>query len=282
MASEPVSGALTLRDWVGRYLDLLGVDHHTPSLDALGRLTRAHLASVPFENVTSILRRRAHSEDPVPPLDPDALLDGWEQRRSGGVCFEVTDMVGRLLVALGYRAHPVLGFITFLGSHQAVLVELDGRRYLVDAGNGAPFFEPIPLDGAVEVRRAGLAYRFRPDEAAGSWVQDRRIDGAWAPFCRYDLRPPEPREREWAYQRHHAPGQSWVVDNLRLIRCGEDEVYLLRDGQLTHFTPRGKRTEQVAGAVAHARAVAEIFRMPGLPVEEAFDALAERAGSPPA
>src|SRR3712207_2804062 len=146
MAGPPVSGARASYEWLGRYVDLLGVDHPVPGLDALGRRTRAHLGAVPFENVTSIRRRRAARGRPVPPLDSEALLAGWEQKRSGGLCFEVAEMFSRLLVSLGYRAQVVLGFITFLGSHQAVLVELDGRRYLVDVGNGAPFFEPIPLD----------------------------------------------------------------------------------------------------------------------------------------
>jgi len=245
-------------------------------LEALGRLTRAHLTSVPFESVTSILRRRARPEGPVPPLDPDELLQGWEERRGGGLCFEIVEMFSRLLVALGYRAEPVLGFITFLGHHQAILVEIDGRRLLVDGG-GAPFFEPIPLDRVSEVRRAGLAYGFRPDEAAENCVQDRWIDGAWAPFCRYELQQPDPQTREAAYQRHHTPGQSWVVDNLRLIRCAEEEVYALRDGQLTHYTPDGKRTEQVTGKTAHMRVAAEVFGLPGLPIDQALEALAERA-----
>jgi hypothetical protein len=88
------------------------------------------------------------------------------------------------------------------------VVELHGRSYLADVSNGAPFFEPIPLDRTVEIRRFGLAYRFRPGEAAGHWVQERLIQGAWELFCRYDLRPPHSSECEAAHQRHHTPGES--------------------------------------------------------------------------
>ena len=188
-------------------------------------------------------------------------------------------MLGRLLVALGYRAHVVLGDITFPGSHMAVLVELHGRRYLVDVGNGAPFFEPIPLDGPVEVRRAGLAYRVRPGDAAQEWVQDRWIDGAWEPFCRYDLRPPDPRQREAAYQRHHTPGESWVVGSLTLVRCGPDEVCRLRDQEFTRYPPGGKQTSRVTEPAAFASLAAEVFELPGLPVEEGLRALAELHGA---
>ena len=263
------------RDWVERYLGLLRVEHSAPSQEALAGLTRAQVGTVLFENVTSILRRRTHPTGPVPPVDPEALLDSWERGRGGGVCLELAEMFARLLVGLGYRARPVLGHMAFPNAHQAVLVELGGRRYLADVGAGAPFFEPIPLEGEVEIRRAGLAYRFRSDGADGCWVQDRLIVGTWEPFCRYELRPADPRERDAAYQRHHTPGESWVVDDLTLIRLREDEVWALRRGQLSRFAAEGKRSEPVSVA-ACTRLAAEVFGMPGLPVEEALRALAER------
>jgi arylamine N-acetyltransferase len=110
------------QEWVGRYLALLGVEHLAPSPEALARLTWAHVGGLLFENVTSILRRRAHPAGPVPPVDPEALLEGWERGRGGGVCFELAEMFGLLLIGLGYRAHPVLGDMRFPGAHQAVLV----------------------------------------------------------------------------------------------------------------------------------------------------------------
>jgi arylamine N-acetyltransferase len=262
-------------DWLRRYLDLLGGEQAAPSLAALTRLTRAHLHRVPFENVTSILRRSAVAGvAPVPPLDPGAILEAWTARAGGGLCFEVAAMFGRLLRGLGYRAHTVLAFITFPGSHQAVLVELDEGRFLVDLGNGAPFFVPIPLDGPVELRRAGLTNRFRPDETNG-WVQERWIDDAWSVFCRYDLQPSSAEARAAAYQRHHIRGASWVVDRLTLIRCEEDEVWTLRDNQLSHFTVAGQTVESVtAEPDAYERLAADVFHLPALDIAGARMALA--------
>ena len=36
--------------------------------------------------------------------------------------------------------------------------------------------------------------------------------------------------------RYHTPGKSGVADSLRVIRCEEEDVYLLSDGRLTHYT----------------------------------------------
>lgn len=267
------------REWVNRYLTLLGVEHPAPGLEPLGRLIRAHICAVPFENVTAILRRHAHPQGNVPPPDPDALLESWERGLGGGACFELAEMFTRLLLALGYRAHQVLAQITFPGSHQAVIVEFEGRGYLAEVSNGSPFFEPIPLDGTFEICHIGLEFRFRPDATTERWVQERHIDGAWETFCTYDLRPAGPRERDAIYQRHHTPGESWVMDQFRFIRCREDEVYSLFAGRLAHFTAAGKRTVAVADAEC-APYLAGAFGMPRLPMEAALRAIRERDRPP--
>src|SRR5262249_6424354 len=140
-------------DWTARYLALLGVEHPEPSLENLTRLVRAHVLRVPFENVTAHLRRRGHDRNPVPDPDPVSLLDAWEQRSGGGVCFEIAAMAVPLVRALGYDAHLILAHISGPFGHQAIVVHLDGRRYLLDLGIAV--FAPIPLDEVVEVWHHG-------------------------------------------------------------------------------------------------------------------------------
>lgn len=263
--------------WIRRYLDLLGVDVREPDLVSLAQLTRAHLWRIPFENVTSILRQKANPSGAVPGVDFDAVLDSWVDARAGGVCFEITPMFGRLLSGLGYRVHLVMADASFAGSHQALVVELGAARYLVDVGNSAPLFEPVPLDRVFEVSYAGLAFRFRADEREGDlWTMDRLIDGTWTPFMRYHLGPATAEAREAAYQRHHTPGQSWVVDGLRIMRCAQDEVQLIRDGRLTRFTTAGKHVEQIQDRAGYVRIIADVLGMPSLPVGLGFDALSLR------
>jgi arylamine N-acetyltransferase len=278
LAQAPASAA-----WVRRYLALLGVEHPRPSLEALSRLNWAHLCTVPFENASAILRRQACPSGPVPPLDPERLLDDWERGRGGGVCFELARMFNRLLVALGYDAHSVLAYITFPGSHQATRVELDGCSYLAEVSNGAPFFEPIPLVSEVEVRHFGLTYRFRPGAEPHLWLQERLIDDAWTLFCTYDLRPPELAVQQAAYQRHHTPGQSWVVGELWMVRCREDAVHAFRNGRYTQYTGQAKNVGQIPPE-AWSSLGRDVFEIPELPVAEAQAALRDRApvtGAPP-
>jgi N-hydroxyarylamine O-acetyltransferase len=265
----------TEKTWVARSLKLLGVEPEEPSLDALARLTRAHARTIPFENFNAILRRRAHLGQPVPLPDPEALLASWERQAGGALCFDVTAAFGQLLSALGYRVHAVLAQISIPQGHQALVVDLDGDQYLVDVGSGSPLLEPIPLDRTFEVHRAGLGFRFRRGDEPHELVQERLIDGAWTPFCRYDLRPADPSDRAAAYQRHHIPGKTWVVDARVLVLCDDDQVWVLRDGEYRHHTAQGRTVEQVSDPAHYARLARDVFGLPALAIVEALEAQAE-------
>jgi arylamine N-acetyltransferase len=265
---------VTKSTWVGRYLSLIGVEQEAPGLDGLGRLVRAHAHMVPFENSASLLRRHEAGAGPVPPLDPETLLASWEARRAGGVCFEHTEMFGRLLAELGYVVTPIAGEISFPGSHQALLVDLGGARWLVDVGNGAPFFEPFPLDRPFEIQRVGLGYRFSADpDDPGVWVQERALEGGWKPYCRYMLRPQSPEDRETAYQRHHRPRETWVTNSLVLIRSREEEVLVFRNMEQHRYTSGGKVSVRVEDPEGWARLPGSLG-LPALPVFEVVRAWA--------
>ena len=271
---------MTERTWVERYLSLIGVEEEAPGLDGLGRLVRAHVQGVPFENSASLLRRHEAGAGPVAAIDPRMLLADWEARRAGGVCFEHAEMFGRLLVELGYDVIPIAGEISFPGSHQALVVDLAGARWLVDVGNGAPFFEPIPLDRPIEIHRLGLSYRFAADPGdPGVWIQERAMEGAWRPYCRYILRPQLPMDRDVAYQRHHRPRDTWVTNSIVLIRSREEEVLVFRNMDQHRYTTRGKISSRVEDPDGWAR-LAGSLGLPAFPVRDVACAWAAINGAP--
>jgi N-hydroxyarylamine O-acetyltransferase len=275
--------------WTARYLSLLGVEREAPSLQALTRLVRAHVLAVPFENVTALLRRRDHPTGPAPSPDPLALLGAWERRSGGGVCFDITAMVLPLLRSLGYQAYLILGHISGPFGHQAIVVHLEGHRYLVDLGNGAPLFAPIPLDGVSEVHRHGLGFRFRPSDqqprvAGGEeWIRDRLSEDGWVQGCRYELQPAAAVDRDAGYQHHLTPGTTWVLGTLTMTRSTTEAVYSLRDDTLTQYTEGGKETTTLSDPAEYRRIATEIYGLPSLPVDEGLAvraAFAELAAGP--
>lgn len=126
------------------YLNRIGlIGPLEPDLANLERLQRAHLSTVPFENLDVYSRRGVRTDD------------GWSvakvvQRRRGGWCFELNGAFAALLSHLGYEvkrlaATVLYGRVSSIPTHLTVVVTLD-RPYLVDVGFGDSFIRPLPLD----------------------------------------------------------------------------------------------------------------------------------------
>lgn len=124
-----------------RYLAILGVEAEPPSLDALGRLVRAQLTRVPFENVSKLLQKQRGGVRGAPSLEE--YLDGIERHRFGGTCYVNNPYFNQLLKHLGYEVDLCGADMNDPDVHIVSIVRLDGREFLVDVGYGAPFFEPI-------------------------------------------------------------------------------------------------------------------------------------------
>jgi N-hydroxyarylamine O-acetyltransferase len=128
------------------YLDRIGyAGPAEPTYAVLAELQRAHMLTVPFENLDIALGRRLV-------LDRRANYAKIVERRRGGWCFELNGLFAWLLEQLGYR-------VTLLGSrvegdravvgrdlaHLLLRVDLD-RPYIVDVGFGEGSLEPVPLE----------------------------------------------------------------------------------------------------------------------------------------
>ncbi|WP_431682215.1 arylamine N-acetyltransferase family protein [Kitasatospora sp. KL5] len=131
---------------VAAYLDRIGARRpERADAAALRELQRAHLAAVPFENLSVVLG------EPIV-LEPDALWAKIVERRRGGFCYELNGAFAALLEALGFRVEllsaRVFGKEGRVGppfDHMALRVELDGP-WLADVGFGRFSHNPLRLD----------------------------------------------------------------------------------------------------------------------------------------
>jgi N-hydroxyarylamine O-acetyltransferase len=135
-----------------------------PSAETLRRLHRAHLQTVPFENLDIHLGR------PIV-LDEAALFDKIVTRRRGGFCYELNGLFAGLLRELGFRVDMLSARVSTGNGgfgpdfdHMALLVQgLDGG-WLADVGFGDCFSEPLRYDDPGDQVRDGRAYRIAPGE----------------------------------------------------------------------------------------------------------------------
>lgn len=121
---------------MSEYLARIGLDGPTTDL---ARLQRAHLASVPFENLDIV-------EGRVPlPLDEASLFDKIVRRRRGGICYELNLLFAALLRALGFDVALKGGRHPKYGDDMDHLFLLVDGEWLVDVGFAANFAEPLRL-----------------------------------------------------------------------------------------------------------------------------------------
>lgn len=177
--NRPVSLTPTQRT---AYLERIGVEPPSaPTPEALSTLHRAHLMTVPFENLDIGVRHIR--------LDLAGLFDKIVGERRGGYCYELNGLFAALLRSVGYAVDLVSarvslpdGGLTPDFDHLALVVtspDLDGP-HLADVGFGDAFLEPIPLrDGfarsegpkAVGLVEQDGVWRYREDHGEGPTTQ---------------------------------------------------------------------------------------------------------------
>jgi N-hydroxyarylamine O-acetyltransferase len=155
---------------IAAYLDRIDVPR-PQALDAaaLRVLHRAHLLTVPFENLS------IHLSEPIS-LDEDALLDKIVTRRRGGFCYELNGAFGLLLRAVGAQIVQVAARVYGDGSlgppfdHLALVAHpADGTGpWLADVGFGAHTVYPLLYGSRQE--QHDPAGRFRLADADGGDV----------------------------------------------------------------------------------------------------------------
>jgi len=184
---------------VDAYLERLGYGGPlAPSLSTLRALHRAHLYSVPFENLDIGLGRPLSLALP-------ALFDKIVTRRRGGFCYELNGLFGWLLHSLGFsvtylsarvfspdgRLGPEFDHLTLWV--KAPADQPAGQRWLADVGFGEWSLEPLPLVSSPEplaVERGGALAAHWLTEHDGGWdYWQRSADGAAERQYTFTLQP---------------------------------------------------------------------------------------------
>ena len=116
-----------------------------PTIETLRALHRAHLLSIPFENLSIHTGERIR-------LNYKWLFNKIVTRRRGGFCYELNGLFSSLLTELGFRVEMLSARVARSdGSfgpdfdHMVLRVELE-ESWLVDVGFGESYLEPIRLD----------------------------------------------------------------------------------------------------------------------------------------
>lgn len=262
--------------WVGRYLERLGLRQEAPTLGYLTRLLGAHLATLPFENITKFHYYRRHGETGwfIPPID--LHVENMHRLHAGGTCFTANSSFHQLLAALGYSVYYVACYPPM---HMGNVVRLPEGPFYVDVGVGGPLFEPVNLaygsrqelyGGGIDIRpMVGRPGRYHFDHLAHGEVTRPWELHADEPLTLADFTE--------AITRANIPGATFMT----ILRCHLFQPERRRSLSLVNHTLTIRQADgteekqRLMTVEALERALAEEFGLPHLPVREAVETLAQ-------
>lgn len=153
-------------------LTFLNVQASVPTLPVLEKLLAAYYCTVPWESVFRIVRR---AETAVPnPRWPHIFWQEAMSQGSGGTCFESNYAFFALLQTLGYQGYLTINNMgDSIGCHTAIVILLDGQKWLVDVG--LPIYALLPISSRGVMYRSSpfLHYVVRPDGRSRYQIEQR-------------------------------------------------------------------------------------------------------------
>jgi N-hydroxyarylamine O-acetyltransferase len=232
---------------VRAYLDRIGYQGSlTPSADVLRSLHRAHMFTVPFENLDIGLGREIV-------CDEERFLHKVVDERRGGFCYELNGAFAALLRALGFH-------VTLLSArvprddgsggpefdHLTLRVDLD-VPWLADVGFGDSFVEPLRLKPGTEQKQFGRVYRLSSVEGGfrlDSKAESEKTEDEWKEEYLFKLKPRQLAEFAPMCRYHQTSPDSPFTRKRVCSRATPEGRITLSDGKLIE-TRNGVREERV-------------------------------------
>ncbi|MBO0747306.1 MAG: arylamine N-acetyltransferase, partial [Acidimicrobiaceae bacterium] len=162
---------------------------HVTAPVGLSEIHRAHVTSIPFENLDSYRGVRVS-------LELEDLERKLVEERRGGYCFEHNLLFAAALEQLGATVEPMLARVVWGAppgaerplTHQLLRVTLDGRIWHADVGFGnGTLLEPIPFGPGGPYEQSG--WTFRVTEDGDELLLQTLAAGAWRDVYRFLPRP---------------------------------------------------------------------------------------------
>lgn len=248
----------------------------TPTLDTLQTVQLRHTETIAFENLNPLMGWPVR-------LDVESLQQKMVRDGRGGYCFEQNLLLKYALDALGFRVKGLAARVLWNApegvvpprSHMLLLVDLDDRRYIVDAGfGGVTLTGPLRLESDIE--QSTPHEPFRLVEAGDELIEQVRIGGHWVSLYRFNLCEhllPDYEMANWYLSTHPA---SRFVTGLLAARPAPDRRYGLLNNQLTvHYRNGGKERRVMTSVAVMRETLEEAFHIV-LPDAPELDAVLAR------
>lgn len=121
------------------FLGKLGISNTSISLDFLSDFIYKVLSQIPFQNYKMIERGFGYI-----PYEKDIKEDMLSL--NGGTCATINTFIATVLFNIGFDVNLINGTMKNSNDHIAILLNFNNIHYIIDLGDGQPYFNPIPID----------------------------------------------------------------------------------------------------------------------------------------
>jgi len=245
-----------------RYLARIGYSGpRTPSHQVLRQLHRAHMFSVPFENLS------IGWDEPIYLND---VAHYWKivEARRGGFCYELNGLFAWALRSLGFKvtllsaqvySHEKQGYGPDF-SHLLLRVDLEGAT-IVDVGFGDNFLNPLPLRLSTVVEEGEhRAFRFVQEDGLFVLQMREGEEGQFRPRYRFSITPRAIEDFDEMCNFHQTSPLSHFTRQRIVTLARADGRSTLLDRRLIEAAADGSSVEQEFETDEEAdRALHEMF-----------------------
>jgi N-hydroxyarylamine O-acetyltransferase len=169
-------------------IDFQGTPEAT--IECVTALMRQQLYSVPFENLDVQAGK-------VVSIAPEDIVEKIVNKGRGGYCYEINGLFSMALTTIGIShrwiaARPMFYPMRRPKTHMALVLELEGKQWLVDLGFGSYGINtPMALDVLdVPVQQGHDTFKLcKPGD--GDFLLQALVEGEWKNQYGFDLTPQE-------------------------------------------------------------------------------------------
>jgi N-hydroxyarylamine O-acetyltransferase len=206
---------------VNTFLQKIGIKAVKFDLIFLKEIIAAILERIPFQNYKMIERGFGHI-----PTENDIKEDMLSL--NGGTCATMNAFVGALLYQLGFNTALINGTMSKENDHISILLKINNKDFVIDLGDGQPYFEPLLCNKEVIVKHPFRTYRTVVEG------NDLRIDflikEKWYPDVRLHLIPKAFKKIHKTLEQHYTQkefGPFWK--GIRFAIYINKEIIAIRD-----------------------------------------------------
>lgn len=241
---------------IDAYFQRIGYDgDRAPTLATLEAIHYRHAVSIPFENLSPLLKR------PVP-IDPASLERKLVHEGRGGYCYEHNLLLKHVIERLGFQVAGLSACVVWnlpegertARTHCLLRVDLKEGPHLADVGfGGQTLTGPLRLEADVEQATPHEPFRLIRD--GGEFVMQSLVRQEWRSLYRFpneEQRMVDYEVGNWYVSTHPA---SIFVNGLMAARPAQDRRYALINNSLAVHHRNGPSERRSLETVAELREV---------------------------